>query len=107
MKYKILEERIWHRSREHPRKEPEQILQREYDVLKALTIDGRQEFSEIDKELGLSKGSSDYTYYRLLEKRLMYGITITMQTFHCATALIGTKDYGTLVSYINFKRCAK
>ncbi len=76
--FDILRERVWHRSKENPRKRPEQILQREYDVLKILNEDGRKDFSEIDKELGLSKGSSDYTYYKLLEKKLIYRITIRM-----------------------------
>lgn len=87
--FDLLKERIWRRTREHPRRAPEQILQREYDVLKALSIDGRKEFSGMDNELGLSKGSSDYTYYRLLEKKLIYRITIRMDKLPARfTALI-------------------
>ena len=102
--FDLLEERIWHRSKEHPRKEPEQILQREYDVLKALNIDGRKEFSEIDKELGLSRGSSDYTYYRLLEKKLVYRITIRMDKLPARlTAIIRLPqtDIGSFNAYRN------
>jgi DNA-binding Lrp family transcriptional regulator len=76
--FDLLKERVWYRSKEHPKRKPEQILQREYDVLRILNKDGRKGFLEIDNELGLSKGSADYTYYRLLEKLLIERITIRM-----------------------------
>jgi len=76
--FDLLKERVWYRSKEHPKRKPEQILQREYDVLRILNKDGRKGFLEIDNELGLSKGSADYTYYRLLEKLLIYRVTIRM-----------------------------
>ncbi|EQD59169.1 transcriptional regulator, AsnC family, partial [mine drainage metagenome] len=49
--FDLLKERVWHRSKEHPKRKPEQILQREYDVLRILNRDGEEGSSvEIDNE---------------------------------------------------------
>jgi len=74
-----LKEKVWHRTKEQPRMSGGQLLQREYGILTALNRDGRKSFSEIDAELGIGKGSSDYTYYRLIEKKILYRITIDMK----------------------------
>jgi DNA-binding Lrp family transcriptional regulator len=77
--FTILKERIWQKSRETPSKLPNQLLEREYYVLKELGIDGSQEFAEIDKKHGFGKGASQYTYHKLLDRGMINRITIAMQ----------------------------
>ncbi len=76
---KLLKGRIWARSKETPRPGPHQLMQREFDVIRALNSDGTKEFSEIDAENGLPSNTSRYTYLRLKDKVGMINrITITM-----------------------------
>ncbi len=76
--FNTLESHVWRRSRESPSKLPNQLLEREYIVLKELSLDGSREFSEIDKKYGFGKGASQYTYHRLVEKGMISRITIAM-----------------------------
>ena len=74
-----LSEKVWRRSKEHPRKLPDQLLEREYLVLSELNKDGRVSFVDLDKRLKLNPGASDYTYNRLVEKGMIERITINME----------------------------
>ncbi|MGC8496316.1 MAG: Lrp/AsnC family transcriptional regulator [Candidatus Micrarchaeia archaeon] len=74
----LLKEKVWHRSKEAPRRKPSQILERDYLVLKELNENGRGSFADMDMKLGFNKGASDYTYYRLLNERTIYRVTINM-----------------------------
>ncbi len=74
----LLKEKVWKKSKEHPRRMPDQLLEREYFVLSELNKDGRISFADLDKKLGLNPGASDYTYNRLLEKGIIERITINM-----------------------------
>ncbi len=76
--FEKLEGKIWHKSKETPRKGEEQLLKREYVVLKELNESGNISFSEIDKKHGFSPGAAHYTYQRLVERGIIYRITITM-----------------------------
>lgn len=74
----LLKEKVWHKSKEHPRRQHDQLLEREYLVLSELNKDGRISFTDLDKKLGLNPGASDYTYNRLSEKGMIERVTINM-----------------------------
>ena len=57
----------------------DELLQREYAVLKELNKNGRIEFSEIDKKHGFDTGRAQYSYHKLRESGLLKRVTITMQ----------------------------
>lgn len=76
--FDILEDKIWHRTKEHPRRSIRQIFLREFATLKELNHNGIIEFSEIDRKYGLKKGSAQYTYHKLLEDEMIFRVTITM-----------------------------
>lgn len=75
--FDLIEERVWKR-KERIRKADDQILEREYLVLRELNKNGREEFSAIDAKLGLKNGSSAYTYYKLIDKNIINKVTICM-----------------------------
>jgi DNA-binding Lrp family transcriptional regulator len=77
--FQTLEKRVWHRSKEHPRKEKDQIFMREYATLRELNKDGLITFTEIDRKYGLKEGSALYTYQQLLKNEMIFRTTITMQ----------------------------
>ena len=69
---------VWRRTKERPKKQPGEITEREYSVLKALNENARQDFTVMDKRLGLGNGSSFYTYGELVKKGIIRRATITM-----------------------------
>lgn len=78
--FDYLNGRIWHRTKETPRKREGQLLEREYIVLKELNAKGNLEFEQIEKKHGLTHGSASYTYYKLLGQSVIKRATITMKT---------------------------
>ena len=74
-----LGQRVWHRSKEQPRKAKDQIFLREYATLRELNRDGLIPFIEIDRKYGLKEGSALYTYQQLLKSEMILRTTITMQ----------------------------
>ncbi len=74
----VLSKKVWHRTKEQPRKRPDQIFNREYAVLRALNINGKAHFKDIDKEYGLSKGLAKYTSDQLFSNGVI-NVTITMR----------------------------
>ncbi len=57
----------------------QQVMSREFTVLKELNDNGNIDFSEIDKKYGFDKGRSQYAYYKLLQKGILKRITINMK----------------------------
>ena len=76
--FDVLEKKVWHRAKETPRKQKDQIFLREYATLKELNSNGLIEFSAIDKKYHLKAGSAQYTYHKLIDEKMIYRITITM-----------------------------
>ncbi len=74
----ILKDRVWHRSKEFPRKLPEQLLFSEYVVIKELNRDSRAKFSSIDDKYGFNKGHSSHVYEKLLERKTIKRSTIVI-----------------------------
>ncbi len=77
--FDLLEEKIWSKSRDSPRKGVGQLLPSEYATMKELNLDAGIDFVKIDEKYGLHKGSAQYTYHKLLEKRIIERSTINMQ----------------------------
>ena len=76
--FEALKERVWHKTERSQRRPHGSLLEREFLILKALNRDGNANFSELDKTYGFSEGSSAYTYYKLLESKIIRRATITM-----------------------------
>lgn len=76
--FDMLKERVWHRTKEQPRREKGQFLETEYAALKELNANARKEFSSIEKKYGLSAGSVDYAYHKLVTNGTIKRATITM-----------------------------
>ena len=101
--FDLMKEKVWHRSKEQPRKKPEQIFLREYATLKELNSNGMMSFSDIDKKYSLKPGSAQYTYHQLLENEMIERITITMDNPPIKdTAVLMTKQIE--MQKINFNR---
>jgi DNA-binding Lrp family transcriptional regulator len=77
-----LKKKVWTRSAQKPKPAEGELLAREYAVIRSLGIDGRQDFSRIDREYGLQPGSARYTYHRLLDRGMVQRITVSMQNIH-------------------------
>ncbi|MCL4365088.1 MAG: hypothetical protein M1569_02040 [Candidatus Marsarchaeota archaeon] len=78
--FDMLSSRVWTRSAQRPRPAAEELLMREYAVLKELSENGKEDFTSIDKKYRLADGSARYTYHRLVEKGVIKRITIYMQS---------------------------
>lgn len=86
--FEVLKDKVWHRSKESPRRAPEKILNSDYLVLKELNENGNIDFADIDRKYSLGRGAAQYTYHRLLERKIIYRITITMQNLPTKYAMI-------------------
>ena len=77
--FKLLESRVWTRSRDSPRRGRDQLLVREYATLKEMNSDSGIEFINIDEKHGLNRGSAQYTFHHLVERGLIEKATIKMR----------------------------
>ncbi len=82
--FENLKSRIWHRTKEEPRRKEGQLLLSEWAVLYELNSNAKTSFIDIDKKYGLNIGSSGYTYNNLLydqntDKGLIERTTIAME----------------------------
>lgn len=76
---KVLSQRQWHRRRFvviTPTQED--ILKREFLLLKELNANANMDFSEIDKKYGLGRGASRYTYHQLIDEGVIIRPTINL-----------------------------
>lgn len=73
-----LKENIWKKSKETPVKEKRQLFEREYLVLKELNRNGNADFSDIDKKYGLGKGAAQYTFHKLVERKIISRTTVNI-----------------------------
>ncbi len=78
--FDIIKDKIWHKTKELPRKPVNMLLEREFNVLYELNKNGRIDFNEIDKKYQMHSGAAHYTYHKLLEKKIIRRITITMDS---------------------------
>lgn len=54
------------------------ILKREFAVLNELNNDARIDFTEIDKKYGFDSGRAQYSYYKLMQRKLLTRTTISL-----------------------------
>lgn len=94
----VLKEKVWQRSKETPHPDRDQLMQREFVVLKELNNNANDNFSSIDQKYDLNKGTSRYAYQALTERGLIVRPTISMTNL--PTRYIGV----VLLSITNFKR---
>ncbi|MEM3827093.1 MAG: Lrp/AsnC family transcriptional regulator [Candidatus Micrarchaeaceae archaeon] len=78
--FDLIEEKVWHRSKETPRPTGDSLTQREYILLKELNANGDIPFADIDKKYNLGNGSAEYTFEKLKEKGFISRETLTMRT---------------------------
>ena len=93
----ILKEKVWHRTKETPRPEKDQLRQREFLLLKELNSNANMNFASIDQKHNLNKGTSRYAYQALKEKGLIVRPTISLTNL--SVRYVGV----TLLSIINFR----
>ncbi|MEM3212280.1 MAG: Lrp/AsnC family transcriptional regulator, partial [Candidatus Micrarchaeaceae archaeon] len=77
--FEDLKAKVWHRTKETPRKPHDAITDREFKVLRLLNENSRLEFVEMDKRLGFERGASQYVYHKLIDRGIILRATITMQ----------------------------
>ncbi len=75
----FVEERIsksvWARRQE---RRPTSLSRNEYAVLSALNQDGASSFRAVERSNGMADGSAKYSYERLLERKVINGVTMCM-----------------------------
>ncbi|MDE1822771.1 MAG: AsnC family transcriptional regulator [Candidatus Micrarchaeota archaeon] len=74
----ILKDRVWHRTREEPRPDKNQLRYREFILLKELNNQSIRNFTSIDEKYALGKGTSRYTYRALVDREIIKRSTISM-----------------------------
>lgn len=78
--FQVVRDKVWHRTKNVMRKPENMLSEREFNVLYELNKNGKIDFKEIDKKYGMHPGAAHYTYYKLLEKKIIQRITITMSS---------------------------
>ena len=68
----------WKRTKESPKPAPGELTQRECIVLRGVNLDGAVTFAAMDENNKWDKGTSRYTYLRLVDKGIIKRITIDM-----------------------------
>ncbi|MDE1823069.1 MAG: hypothetical protein KGI00_03025 [Candidatus Micrarchaeota archaeon] len=76
---KVLRQRVWSRTKERPKPAEGELLKREFILLKEMNDNGNMDFTAIDAKHGLGRGSSQYTYHKLLQKGIIKRATIRMK----------------------------
>ncbi len=76
--FQLLEKKIWRRTKDKKRPESNDIVEREFILLKELSKDGSMNFTELDKICGFKQGASRYPYYKLRMQGILKRITISM-----------------------------
>jgi predicted transcriptional regulator len=77
--FDILKEKVWTRTREHPKPLSNEITEVEFDVLKTMNNSADMDFSSIDQKINVDKGRSNYAYHQLTKKGIVKRATISLQ----------------------------
>ncbi|MCL5679747.1 MAG: winged helix-turn-helix transcriptional regulator [Candidatus Marsarchaeota archaeon] len=79
--FDVLKEKVWHRKKNGPKPARNDIMQRDYAVLKELNNNSRISFAEIDRIYNMPRGSAKNAYERLSgdETNILVRPTITMR----------------------------
>ncbi|MDE1852021.1 MAG: hypothetical protein KGH69_05050 [Candidatus Micrarchaeota archaeon] len=86
---KVLQERVWTRTKERPKPAEGELLRREFILLKEMNSNGNMDFTAIDQKHGLGRGSSQYTYHKMIQKGIIKRATISMSSLPIRYSLAG------------------
>lgn len=73
---RVLKEKVWHKKKGVKR--TNELLEREWAVLKEVVVNGGIDFSEIDKKYELGKGAALYTFSKLKDNDTIFLETINI-----------------------------
>ena len=93
---KIVKEKVWHRTKETPRPERDQLRQREFVLLKEMNSNANVNFVTIDQKYSLNRGTSRYVYQALRERGVIARPTISMTNLpinYIGIILLSITDY--------------
>ena len=76
--FNLLKERIWHRTREQPRKLSWQLTESEFKILRDLAMDGNIQFKELALRNGLSAPAVSYIFEKLKQRKIINYMTLNM-----------------------------
>lgn len=74
----VVKEKVWHRTKDTPRLDKGQLLQREFLLLKELNNNSNATFASTDQKCNFNKGTSRYAYQALRERGIVTRPTISM-----------------------------
>jgi DNA-binding Lrp family transcriptional regulator len=74
----LLKNKIRDNSKGAVGKMPNQINEMEFNVLNELITEGKQNFEDIDKKYSMSKGRSNYAFYKLVKNGILERVTLTI-----------------------------
>ncbi|MGC9156865.1 MAG: Lrp/AsnC family transcriptional regulator [Candidatus Micrarchaeia archaeon] len=75
----LISQKVWHRTKETPKRQQSQLTFAEYAVMSELNKDAGQEFKEIEEKYKLNIGSAAYAYDKLIGDGTIERATIVMQ----------------------------
>jgi DNA-binding Lrp family transcriptional regulator len=78
----VLKTKRWRRDRESTSPKQDELLNREFIVLKELNTNSIESFSRIDEKYGLNKGTSRYAYSKLKAQGIIVRPTISIANLH-------------------------
>ena len=90
---KVLENKVWRRTKERPRPGYNDLLESEFKVIKALVRNGAAKFSEMEAEEGIVRGGARHAYDRLMQREILPRVTISVDG-------IGVKSNGIIIMKI-------
>lgn len=74
----VVKEKVWHRTKDTPRLDKDELRQREFLLLKELNNKANATFASIDEKCNFNKGTSRYAYHALKERGIVTRPTISM-----------------------------
>lgn len=102
--FDLLKDRVWHRTKEAPRKPQDQLTESEYAVMRELTEDAGRTFASIDNAHKFNPGLARHTYTRLIDRERIERATIVIGNTHAdQTALFYAKVINTSKFYRNWR----
>ena len=76
--FELLKTKIWRKTKNKKRPESEDLIEREFNVLRELNRNGAVNFTEIDAKYKQGIGASRYAYFKLKERGILKRVTISL-----------------------------
>ena len=90
---KVLENKVWRRTKERPRPGYTDLLESEFKLINGLVKNGAAKFSSIETEEGIGRGAARHAYDRLMQREILQRVTISIDG-------IGVKSNGIIIMRI-------